>query len=355
MTSRFALVVRRLSVCIFVLAAASPATAADPKPLRIAGSSWVADAPTKVADQLDAFNAPGITPVIQVVNYDSGKEALASLLAGESEFALAASTPIANELLRAVVEGESESTFVVLASVSLSNRTHLIVANGTAGIQQPADLNGKRVGVMLDTSGHFGWQKFSEYHGLETDGITLVDLPVASMTSAFRDGRIDAAAIWQPWAFDLQSALGTDAKTFTTRHLYTVSWLLVTRRDVLARHPGSAERVLKGYLEATALIDADPRRARLLHARAHAMDPAMLEPLETGIMWALALDWSVLADLESQFSWIASRRGLDARSAPAPYQYIYARPLLNVAPQRVMLPAYLYADEGRSAIDEDAQ
>ncbi len=355
MTPRLACVVRQLSACMLVLAFAAPTIAQDPKPLRVAGSSWVADAPTKVADQLDAFNAPGSTPVIKVVNYDSGKEALAALLAGESEFALAASTPIANELLHAALDGEPESAFVVLASVSLSNRTHLIVANEAAGIQQPADLNGKRVGVMLDTSGHFGWQKFSDYHGLEADGITLVDLPVASMTRAVRDGRIDAAAIWQPWAMDLQSALGTDARTFTTRHLYTVSWLLVTRRDVLARHPGSAERVLKGYLEATALIDADPRRARLLHARAHAMDPATLKPLETGIMWALALDWSVLADLESQFNWITTRRGLEARSAPAPYDYIYARPLLQVAPRRVTLPAYLYADEGRSAVDGDSQ
>ncbi|MEX0707992.1 MAG: ABC transporter substrate-binding protein [Woeseia sp.] len=355
MTSRFALVVRHLSACMLLLAFASPATAEDTKPLRIAGSSWVADAPTKVADQLGAFNPPGITPVIHVVNYDSGKQALASLLAGESDFALAASTPIASELLRSAVAGEPESTFVVLASVSLSNRTHLIVANGAAGIQEPADLNGRRVGVMLDTSGHFGWQKFAEYHGLETDGITLVDLPVASMAGAVRDGRIDAAAIWQPWASDLQAVLGNDARTFTTRNLYTVSWLLVTRRDVLARLPGSAERVLKGYLEATALIDADPRRARLLHARAHARDPATLEPLEAGIMWALALDWSVLADLESQFLWIAARRGVEAQSAPAPYDYIYARPLLNVAPGRVMLPAYLYASDGRSAIDGDPQ
>ncbi|MDZ7769928.1 MAG: hypothetical protein U5K38_12990 [Woeseiaceae bacterium] len=108
---------------MLLLAFASPATAEDTKPLRIAGSSWVADAPTKVADQLGAFNPPGITPVIHVVNYDSGQQALASLLAGESDFALAASTPIASELLRSAVAGEPESTFVVLASVSLSNRT----------------------------------------------------------------------------------------------------------------------------------------------------------------------------------------------------------------------------------------
>lgn len=355
MSSRIALDVRQLATCILVLAFAAPTTAEDSKPLRIAGSSWVADAPTKVADQLGAFNGPGITPKINVVDYDSGKEALFSLLAGEAEFALAASTPIANELLRAAFDGEPESTFVVLASVSLSNRTHLIVANGAVGIQRPADLNGKRIGVMLDTAGHFGWHKFAEYHGLQADGITLVDLPVASMTGAVRDGRIDAAAIWQPWASNLQAVLGSDARTFTTRHLYTVSWLLVTRRDVLASYPGSAERILNGYLEATAFIDADPLSARELHARAIGIDPATLESLETGIIWGLTLDWSVLADLESQLSWIAARRGLDAQSAPAPYHYIYARPLLNVAPRRVMLPAYLYSGDGGGAVDEGSQ
>ncbi|HEX7719479.1 MAG TPA: NrtA/SsuA/CpmA family ABC transporter substrate-binding protein [Woeseiaceae bacterium] len=349
MPSRIATVAGQLVVCLLLLALAALASASDSQPLQIAGSGWVADAPTKIADQLGAFNEPGILPEIKVVNYNSGKEALASLLAGATDFALAASTPVADALLQAASAGERESSFVVLASVSLSNRTHLIVANGAAGIDQPADLVGKRIGVMLDTSGHFGWHKFAEYHGLDAAAITLVDLPVASMTGAVLDGRIDAAAIWQPWADDLQSALGADAKTFSTRHMYTVSWLLVTRRDVLARHPDSAERILKGYLEATALIDADPKHARELHARANNLDPATLEPLEAGIIWSVVLDWSVLADLESQFSWIAERRSLDARSAPAPYHYLYASPLLNVAPSRVTLPYYLHAGQADGA------
>jgi CheY-like chemotaxis protein len=71
MTSRIATVPRQPAVCLLLLALAALASASDSQPLRIAGSGWVADAPTKIADQLGAFNEPGILPEIKVVNYNS--------------------------------------------------------------------------------------------------------------------------------------------------------------------------------------------------------------------------------------------------------------------------------------------
>lgn len=88
MPSRIATVASQPVVYLLLLALGPLAAAPDSKPLYIAGSSWVADAPTKVADQLGAFNDPGISPQIKVVNYNSGKEALSSLLAGDSDFAI---------------------------------------------------------------------------------------------------------------------------------------------------------------------------------------------------------------------------------------------------------------------------
>ena len=62
MTSRIAIVASQPAASLLLLALAALASASDSQPLQIAGSGWVADAPTKIADQLGAFNEPGILP-----------------------------------------------------------------------------------------------------------------------------------------------------------------------------------------------------------------------------------------------------------------------------------------------------
>jgi len=327
------------------LATLSPpiTTAAESGPIRIAGSAWVADAPTKVADALGLFNAES-GPRIRVDHYNSGREALASLLGGDAEFALAASTPVAKALLDPVNQTPRAGALAVLALVSTSNRTHVVIADAGAGIEQPADLLGRRVAVMLDTSGHFGWHHFTEYHNLDPNKLTLVDLPVDAHAEAMASRRVDAAVSWEPWAGRLRASLDGRANVFTTRHLYSVGWLLVTRTDVLERYPGSAERVLAAYRDAIAEMGRDPQRGRRLHARASPLDldPQELQALGAGIVWDLRLDWPVLADLEAQLNWFTERAGWDSAAVPAPYEYLYAKPLRHVSERSIDLPPYFF-------------
>lgn len=321
------------------------AAAAEPSPIRIAGSAWVADAPTKVADALGLFdNTAG--PRIRVDHYNSGREALASLLAGESEFALAATTPVARALVEAADHGHETAALAVLALISSSNRTHVVIANGSADIDEPADLPGKRVGLMLDTSGHFAWHHFAGYNGLDTGQMSLVDVPVDEHVEAMASDRIDAAVTWEPWAERLRTSLGGRTREFTTRHLHSVSWLLVTRTDVLERYPGAAARLLAAYRDAIIEMDRDPVRGRRLNARASPVDlnPEKLEALGADIVWGLRLDWPVLADLEAQLSWFTRRPEWHAAAAPAPYEYLYGDPLRSVSARSIDLPPYFFAD-----------
>lgn len=318
--------------------------AEESAPIRIAGSHWVADAPTRLADVMGLFNAESASPEIRVDHYESGRQALASLLNGESEFALAASTPVARALLDRAGGAHDKPELAVLAAVSQSNRTHVVVADARAGINGPEDLHGKRIGVMVDTSGHFGWHQFSMHHALDGEALTLVDLPVSEHAAAMTEGRIQAAATWEPWASQLHSSLAADARVFTTRHLHSVAWLLVTRSDVLDAHPGLAERVLTGYREAIRTMDRDPDGTRALYAGRTPVDvdAASLAVLETGIIWGLRLDWSILADLEAQFAWLSRNPPADTTAWPAPYEYLNAAPMRAVSERGIDLPSYFF-------------
>ncbi len=329
---------------LLTLCASCPSLAESRDTVRIAGSAWVGDAPTWVADRQGLFNRgrPDDAPVIEVDLHGSGLEALMHLLAGEAQFALSATTPTAMALVGAFDDsGPGSSALVVLGSVALSNQSHYVIAPSRNGIDSPRDLAGRRVGVMFGTSSHYGWSRFGRFHGLEAAGIELIDTPVAEMAEALQRGDLDAAVIWQPWDLALREALDGAVTILPMRMLYTVNWLLLSTREFVAEQPAVVERVLRGYIDAIDMIDAEPESTLALHAEATGRDGADLVTSAANMLWRLGMNWSVLVNLGTQFEWLATWPQFDALTIPEPGQYLDGAPLREVAPGRVTLPDYL--------------
>ena len=322
--------------------------------VHIAGSAWVGDAPTWIADQSGLFNhglADG-EPRIAIQLHGSGLEALEYLLEGKAEFALAATTPTALALA-GLLDGTKgqPAPIAVLASIALSNQSHYVVSPAGHGIQTPADLVGRRVAIMHGTSSHFGWTQFTAFHGLDDADIELINMPVADMAAGLKAGDIDAAVIWQPWDLSLRQALDDPVTILPMRMLYTINWLLLAHRDFISEHPDVAERVLRAYVKAIELIDSDPVRAAQLHSAAIGVEVDALAPLAERMLWRVSMNWSVLVNLGTQFEWLASWPSLSEIVTPQPRDYLFAQPLKRVAPELVTLPDYLLA-AGQSAEDE---
>lgn len=331
----------RLFGVLFAFACAAPVAAdAGTDRVRVAGSGWIVDAPTRIADRLGLFSAHAAelqTSGIDAVYADSGQQALHWLLEGDVQFALAAPAPVALALLE---REPGASDPVVLASVGLSNQSHYLVVPAESGIGSPDELRGRRLGVPLGTSAHFVWTRFALQAGLAEADVELVDLAIADHARGLADGSVDAVLGWDPWAAELVDQLGEGASRMLLEAPYAVDWLLVTTRAQLQRDPAAAAAVLRAYLEANELIARDPDEARAVHAEARGVLPAALEPLEVGVIWDLALGWRVLAGIEAQFDWLAPGNG----ARPAPRRYLAAGPLLQVAPEAVTIPPYLYDD-----------
>ncbi|MDZ7826248.1 MAG: ABC transporter substrate-binding protein [Gammaproteobacteria bacterium] len=126
--------------------------------IRIGHSAWVADAPTRIAAARGEFEAAGVR--VELSEHSSGRAALETLLSKDVELALAAPTPIAQALLEQPPEGRHGGDLVVLASVALTNRTHFIIANARRDIDRPADLEGRRIGLVPGSSSEFIWSRF---------------------------------------------------------------------------------------------------------------------------------------------------------------------------------------------------
>jgi len=333
-----------LAVCL----SASGAFAGADGAARIAASAGIGDAPTKVADALGHFNPPGASPPIAVDYASSGKQALGRLLAGEVEFALAAPTPLAAALLSD--DGSAPpAEVVILASVSLTADAHHVIAAADRGIGEPGHLAGRRVAVMRGTSAHFGWSRFAAFHGLAPGSVTLVDVAIDEQDAALASGAVDAVVTWEPWASAILETLGARAAHFSTRRLYSLDWLLLTRRDLARARPALVDRVLGGYLAAVDLIERDPERARAAHARLRGLPDALLARLEEGVIFRIVLDWAVVAQMETRLGWLLEQPEWKGAARPQPRTYLEAAPMLRLAPRRVGLPGALHGGGGAIA------
>lgn len=313
------------------------------EPVRIAGSDWVGDAPTKVADRLDYFNLGrgADEPLIEVLDFGSGLEAVNSLVEGRSQFALGATAPVAAALQEQTGEqADGLPDFVILASVALSNRTHRLIVRDAGSVRVPREWDKLRVGIMFGTSSHSGWSRFAAFHGLDEDNYTLVDTPVRQMARALLSDEVDAVVVWSPWERKLQEQFSGELIEFPLRMIYTVNWLLLADRLFARDNPEVVQRVLRGYLKAMDFIDAEPDRAHQLHADYHEIPPDLIIAQSEGMIWRIGLNWSVLVSMGTQLDWLASQPGFDGQK-PNPQHYLYARPLQALAPERVTVPHYL--------------
>ena len=313
------------------LVAAQPETAGE---LIISGAQKITDAPTRVAAAAGYFDAD-TGPPIRVELADSGKQSLEMLMAGDADFALMAATPLAMALTRLHHERAPPETWpVVFASIGLSSRNYDVIADAGRGIEQPADLAGHALGLTFDTSAHFAWEHFADLHGIGADAVRLVDTRPGELAGGLAAGRFDAVLAWTPFSEQIVDQLGASARRFPLQAMDSMTWLLVSRRGLIAREPQAVERVLRGYAEAIDLLQRQPERAAAL------LDLPRDWLQDKRVAWKLALNWPVIAHMEAKLEWSAKRLGVSPLRV-SPRIYIERGPMERFRPGAVSLPIWI--------------
>src|SRR5678816_1179305 len=162
-------------------------------PLRVSGNTTTIElSPVLVA-------ANGIYPgAITVTN-----GGIPNIMDGSVDVATNAETQL---LRQSVDDPDLRVIFTVAESF------YRIVARKSAGIRRIEDLKGKRITTPRNTSAHYFLVKMLATARLSETDVTLVNItPVTEMSTALKDGRVDAVAMWEPEAERAIAAVGSDA------------------------------------------------------------------------------------------------------------------------------------------------
>lgn len=140
-----------------------------------------------------------------------------------------------------------------------------IVARKSAGIESIADLKGKRVATIEQTSAGYFLHRMLATAGLTFDDITAVPMiPLSDMTKALANREVDAVAIWEPEGVNSEHVLGDDVTIFEGDGVYAELFNLNTTAGALADPEKRAKivRFVRSIIDATADMAVYPDRAQ---------------------------------------------------------------------------------------------
>lgn len=279
--------------------------------------------PILVANENGYFRDEGLDVSIQP--YPSGKAALDGLFRGEVEVADVAQTPIVFSSFR-------RDDFVVIATFLPDAPSSKLIVAGDSPIRTIADLTGRRVGVPQGTSAHFFLYVLLTDQGLARSDVVEVALAPPEMSTELLAGRVDAVAVFEPYASEAMAA--SHGRFFASKR-FSETMAYVSLREFSQRRPGATQRLLRATDRACAWMRQHPSEAMAMTTRLLGIAEPALASLWGDFNPALGLDQTYLVSLEEQARWATSSGLVKPTPLPNFLHFLDFSALATVKPESI--------------------
>jgi len=201
--------------------------------------------------------------------------------------------------------------------LTITEGHYRIVAKRSAGIRSLADLKGKRVAMIEETSAHFYLDRLLRTAGMDGDAdVEIVSLQRPHDSAAtLLDGRADALAMWEPETELAVEKLGRDAIILSGDANYNELYNLHTTAEKLANAETRAKMVgfVASLIEASQAIQKNPEPAIELVAEAMQYPLADVQASWPHHEFVTSLSPALLDTLVAEEAWLAKRAGREPR------------------------------------------
>lgn len=295
--------------------------------LTIAYSPFESTAMLWIADDQQFFSENGFNVTLR--KYDSGVAALDGMMNGEADLVLGANEfPLVGKAFQ-------KAKIRTIGSVAKSEFIYL-VGRKDRGIEQVADLQGKRVGTTFRTIAEFHLGRFLELNGLRMQDIIPVDVRTPEeWVSAVVDGDIDAIVTAQPYANSARDRLGANAIMWPAQSHQPLYTQVIATEEWITKHPELIIRFLRSMLQAEDYLIHSPAEAKAIVQRRLNLDAEYMDTVWSQNQYSLSLDQSLILAMEDEARWMIANNLTGETQMPDFLDYLYLDGLLTVKPNAV--------------------
>ena len=311
------------------LGASSCSSKQEPVPITVAWSPFESGALFYVAADEGFFTQNGLA--VTEKKYDSGAAALAGVIAGEADIAVAtAEFPMVNQAL-------AGAQFKSIAVIARSEFIY-IIARKDRGITKPSDLKGKRIGTTIGTIAEFHLGRYLELNGLSIKDVTIVDLKTPDeWVNAVIRGDVDAVCTAQPSADAAKKGLGDNAVFWSAQSSQALLAQAIANDTWINENPVLAERFLRALKQAEEFILNHKTQAQAIIMNRLQLDPSYMDTVWAQNRYVLSLDESLITAMEDETRWLIANNLTTAKVTPDYLNFIYEDALKKVEPDAVRI------------------
>ncbi|HAT30732.1 MAG TPA: nitrate ABC transporter substrate-binding protein [Janthinobacterium sp.] len=257
-------------------------------------TEYVGSCPVTEARRQGYFSDEGIQAQIQ--SHSSGKAAMDAVLQGKADMGTVADIPV-------MFAGLNKDPVAVIATIFDTEKDHGIVGRRDRGVDGAASLKGKRIGVTLNTSGHFMLDAFLNRQRLAPSEVSMRNYLPEELPDALARGEVDAIATWEPFLAASLRQQGGNGVAFYGQDVYESIYNVAAMRAYIAAHPETIRKILRALRRGAQYCAAAPVALPTYHFRV-VLDQGLILALEDEARWAIKNRMSERADMPNYLDYM---------------------------------------------------
>lgn len=318
----------RTACLAIVVALVAPWSVSHAQGLRIAVSRTALSLPVFVAEQQGYFAAEGLQAKLD--ECIGGYRCLKKLLDGTADVATVGDLPI-------VLNSFERGDYAVIGTIATASDHVRLVAHARSGITTPGHLAGKRIGAVLGSASQYFLDVYLLTLGVDPRELSVIALQPEQMLQALQARKVDAVAIWDPFAYNAIKALGPNGLVLPNSSAYTSTFNLVAHRKLAGTPDAVLVKLLRAIERAERFIQERPDEAKaILRARLD-VDQAFVDWAWQGLSYRLGIDQSLITLMESEARWAIREGHVTGRMPPDITTLLHTVPLKRVNPAAVRI------------------
>jgi len=298
-------------------------------PLIVAIARTPLSLPLYVAQAEGYFQDAGLD--LKVTDCSGGHRCLQLVFDGTADVATASDSPV-------MFRSFEREDYAVIGTFVTTSADVKLVARPSTGITTPAQLRGKKIGVVRGSSSQFFLDSYLLWHGIDPGSVDLVGLQPDEMATAMGSGKVAAVAVWEPIAFDTITAMKGDASVLPDSGVYTLSFNLVVHKRVAGPRDAELIKLLRAVARAEAFIQSRPTDAQAILRKRLGVDQRFIDWVWPGLRFQLGLDQNLVKALEGGARWAIREGHVSGKTVPNYLRYMHSAPLREVDANAVGLP-----------------